>query len=274
MLVRESGELVGTIGGGRVELVTTEAAVGVAGGKPAVRIEHHLTRDLAMCCGGSMEMYLEPVAPSRDALVQVLEARAARRACALVTRLDGSPKRVEDFAPGSGRKPSLDGERFVEPVLPLERLVLFGGGHVAQAIGPLAQSVGFEVVVCDDGEVRELGEVPPWANALVDSFDPADVEAQLGPLGLGDYAIILTRDHAIDQRILEKIIDNDALSYLGLIGSLGKVERFHKRLEAKRLLTAQRWGRLHAPVGLDIGAETPEEIAVAVVAELVRERSR
>ncbi len=274
MLVRESGALVGTIGGGRVEHVTTEAAAGVASGGPAVRVEHHLTRDLAMCCGGQMEMYLEPVAPSRDALAQVLASRARRSACALVTRLDGSPKRVEDLAPGAGRKPTLDGDVLVEPVLPPERLVLFGGGHVAQAIGPLAQSVGFEVVVCDDGEVRELDEAPPWANTVVDSFEPADVEAELGSLGLGDYAVILTRDHSIDQRILEKIIDNEELSYLGLIGSLGKVERFRKRLEAKGLFTAERWARLHAPVGLDIGAETPEEIALAIVAELVRERSR
>jgi xanthine dehydrogenase accessory factor len=274
MLVREDGEIVGTIGGGRVEHEVVSAAREVAAGGPARRARWHLVRDLAMCCGGAMELYLEPVPQSRDALAQVLDAIAHRRRCALVTDLDGSPKRVEPLADGAGRKPALDGERLTEPVLPTDRLVLFGGGHVSRAIGPLASTVGFEVHVCDDGEVRELDEAPPWAASLIESFDLRDVERALGSLGVGDYVVILTRDHAIDQRILETIIVNEELAYLGLIGSRGKAGRFRRRLEAKGLLTPERWGRLHSPVGLDIAAETPEEIAVAVVAELVRERNR
>jgi xanthine dehydrogenase accessory factor len=273
MLVRADGGIVGTIGGGRIELDATREAADVARGGPARRMVRHLVRDLAMCCGGSMEVYLEPVAPSRDAIAAALDARARRRPCALVTRMDGSPKRIDTLADGA-RRPTVEGDVLVEPVLPAERLVLFGGGHVAQAIGPLARSVGFDVVVCDDGEVRELDAPPAWAAAVVDSFDPRDVERAIGPLGLGDYAVILTRDHAIDLRVLQAVIANEALAYLGLIGSRRKVERFRQQLEARGLLTPERWARLHAPVGLDIGAETPEEIAVSVVAELVRERAR
>jgi len=271
MLVRESGEIVGTIGGGRVELAAVEAALEVTRGGAARRVAHHLTRDLGMCCGGSMEVYIEPVAPSRDALARALAAAERRTPCELVTPLDGTGKRIA--SPSGTRAAHLEDDRFVEPLLPPERLILFGGGHVARAIGPLAAGVGFQVVVCDDGEVEEIAEAPPWASALVDSFEVRDVERALGPLGLGDYVVILTRDHAIDQRILEQILPNERLSYLGMIGSRGKVGRFRKRLEAKGLLTAERWARLHSPVGLDIAAETPEEIAVAIVAELIRERN-
>ena len=276
MLIRAGTDpaIVGTIGGGRIEVEAIEAGVQVARGAPARLLERHLVRDLAMCCGGSMELYIEPVAPSRVALEEVVAAAAARQPCLLVTPLDGSPKRVQRVAPGTRGRPAVEGGVFIEPVLPPERLVLFGGGHVACAIGPLAQHVGFEVTVCDDGEVRELDAPPPWASRLIPSFELVDVERALGRLGLGDYAIILTRDHAIDLRILEAVLPRDELAFLGLIGSRGKVARFHQRLVAKGVATPERWARLRSPVGLDIGAETPDEIAVAVVAELVRERHR
>src|SRR6185503_7421286 len=90
--------------------------------------------------------------------------------------------------------------------------------------------------------------------------------------------LIVTRDHAIDQQLLERLIGHDELGYLGMIGSRGKVGRFRKRLEARGLLDgelgAARWARLRAPIGLNVGAETPEEIAVAIAAELVAVRRR
>ena len=273
MLVRTDGSIVGTIGGGRIELDTIDAAREVAAGGAPRRLERHLVRDLAMCCGGSMELYIEPVAPSRGAIAAALAAVQQRTPIALVTPLDGAPKHTAPLPEGM-RKPRLDAERFVEPVLPPDRLVLFGGGHVARAIGPLAAAVGFEVVVCDDGEV-EQGALPAWAARAVDSFELSDAERALGPLGGGDFVVILTRDHALDQRILEQLLAREREpTYLGLIGSRGKVGRFRRRIEAKGLYDAGRWARLHAPVGLDIGAETPEEIAVAIVAELVAVRNR
>jgi xanthine dehydrogenase accessory factor len=114
---------------------------------------------------------------------------------------------------------------------------------------------------------------------VIESFDVAEVERTLGGLGGDDYALIITRDHAIDQRLLETLIVHDELHYLGMIGSLGKVGRFRKRLEAKGIVTdddvgAARWARLHAPIGLDLGSETPEEIAISIVAQLVALRRR
>lgn len=276
MLVAADGTTVDTIGGGRIELEVTGKAAQVAAGGPAQRVRHHLVRDLAMCCGGSMEVYIEPVAPSMPALRQALGYWEARQPVLLVTPLDGRPKSLREPSHPLPRQPLREGEHLLEPILPRERVVLFGAGHVTRAIGPLAASVGFEVVVCDDdetGAAATLGR-PGWVERVVESFDVRDVEAELGALGAGDYALVVTRDHAVDQAILERLLPNDGLTYLGLIGSRGKVGRFRKRLELKGIATPPRWARLHAPIGLDIGAETPEEIAVSVVAELVQIRNR
>lgn len=276
MLVSADGAITGTIGGGRIEHEATRVGAEVAAGAPAQRLRHHLVRDLAMCCGGSMELYVEPVAPSVPALRQVLAMYADRRPALLITPLDGGPKTVAAPATPAQREPVCEDERLIEPLWPPERVVLFGCGHVARAIAPRAAEVGFEVVVCDDddtGALTRLG-TPSWVTRTVDSFDPRDVEAAIGRLGWGDYVLVVTRDHALDERIIERVLANESITYLGMIGSRGKVGRIRKRLTARDETTNQRWARLHAPIGLDIGAETPAEIAVSVVAQLIHVRRR
>jgi xanthine dehydrogenase accessory factor len=168
-------------------------------------------------------------------------------------------------------------DAFVECLWPPDGVILFGLGHVTRAIGPALAAVGFEVVICDDNETGALDRDSAWAVDHAHSFELSDVERQLGSLGAGDFVIITTRDHADDQRILEQALRHPNLerwSYLGLIGSRGKIGRFRKRLVAKGLDDAAAWARLSAPIGVDIGAETPAEIAVAVAAELIALRSR
>jgi xanthine dehydrogenase accessory factor len=166
----------------------------------------------------------------------------------------------------------LDGDALREGIAAPERAIVFGCGHVARALGPLLPPLGFEVIVCDDGDTGALDNAPTWADRVVDSFDVGDLEKAIGPLGPGDHVLIVTRDHAVDQRLLEDLVGRD-VGYLGMIGSRGKVGRFRKRLEAKGL-DLSRWDRLRAPIGLDLGAETPEEIAIAIAAELVALRRR
>ncbi|HTE54639.1 MAG TPA: XdhC family protein [Kofleriaceae bacterium] len=278
MLVDTDGEIRGTIGGGRVELEAITLGVRVASGAPAARVKHHLVRDLAMCCGGSMELYVQPVAPSADVIAAALALWGARRPGRLVTRLEGSPMALEETSAHGPREPRLDGDRFEETLWPIDRAVLFGLGHVTRATGPILAGLGFEVVVCDDNETGVLdGELPPWASRVVASFELVDVVREIGPLGAADHVLILTRDHAVDQRILEQTLAHESLpelAYLGLIGSRGKVGRFHKRLVAKGIATPERWARLRAPIGIDIAAETPAEIAISVAAELVQVRHR
>jgi len=277
MVVGADGNSFGTIGGGRVEMEAVRAAAEVAGGAPARMVRHHLVRDLAMCCGGSMDVLVQPVAASERAIEGAIELAARRRPGLLVSRLDGAAMSFEERPAHAGRAPALDGERFAEPILPADRVVLFGIGHVARALGPVLAGLGFDMVVCDDNETGALdAAAPSWAQHTVDSFDLPDVERAIGPLGFADYLIITTRDHAIDQRILEQALLHPALeelAYLGLIGSQGKIGRFRKRLAAKGVATEERWRRLRAPIGLDIAAETPAEIAISVAAELIRLRN-
>jgi xanthine dehydrogenase accessory factor len=278
MLVFAGGRLVGTIGGGRIEKETLDAALPVARGEaPAQAVDRHLTHDLAMCCGGSMTLWIEPLGGARwKALDEVVRRQRARRASALVTTLGGpggGGKDVRDDHPViASRRAALDeAGRFAEPILPAPRLVLFGAGHVAHAVAPLAASVGFELAVCDEHEDWATSERFPGAT-LVDSYDAREAERALGGFGPGDHVIILTRDHAVDQAILEQLLARADLGSLGMIGSRGKLARFKKRLEAKAIGDDAAWARLRSPVGLDIAAETPEEIAVAIVAELVKTR--
>jgi xanthine dehydrogenase accessory factor len=274
MLVSRDGRQWGSVGGGAVEHAVVEVAVEVAGGAPARRVEHHLVRDLAMCCGGTMELYIEPLEPSLDVLRTAARRRQERQSSILFTTLDGSPKRIL-LESARRRHARVEGDELVEPVWPSPRLVLFGYGHLARAILPLAESLGFEGVVCDDNQTGAIDDMPPHCSTLVSSFALGDVEARLGRLGRHDYLLILTRDHAIDQRILEELLPlGDALEYLGLIGSLGKVGRFKKRILGKGMATEEEWKRLRAPMGLDIEAETPEEIAVSIMAELIARRNR
>jgi xanthine dehydrogenase accessory factor len=199
----------------------------------------------------------------------------------LVTPLDGGPLVVRPPAPDDPRAyhPVIHGDALVERVGSAERAILFGHGHVARQLGPLLAGLGFSVIVCDDGDTGALESPPAWADRVIESFDAREVEREVGGFGADDYVLVITRDHAIDQQLLEQLIGHDTLHYLGMIGSRGKVGRFKKRLEAKGIiddsdLGMAKWARLRAPIGVDIGAETPEEIAVAIAAELVACRRR
>jgi xanthine dehydrogenase accessory factor len=274
MAVADDGTQWGTIGGGRIEQVVTAAARQVAAGEPARVVRQHLVRDLAMCCGGSMEIVLTPAAPSRAAL----DALATAHARVLCTPLDGGPLVLREIRGGDppAHHPAVIDGVLVERIGASERAIIFGLGHVARALGPLLAGLGFEVIACDDGDTGALDAGPPWARRVIESFDVDEVEREVDGFTADDRVLIVTRDHAIDQLLLEKLIARDGLGYLGMIGSRGKVGRFRKRLEAKGLLEgergAARWARVRAPIGLDIGAETPEEIAVAIAAELVAVR--
>ncbi|MEO8699710.1 MAG: XdhC family protein [Kofleriaceae bacterium] len=276
MAVADDGEQWGTIGGGRIEQLVVAAAREVASGAPPRVVRQHLVRDLAMCCGGSMEIVLTPALPSREAIAEL----ATDKPCVLTTPIDGEAMTVRAPGPrdpGHHRAVLADG-MLVQRFGTGERAIVFGVGHVARNLGPLLANLGFEVIACDDDETGAVTAELPWASRVIASFDPAEIEREIGGFGKADHVLIVTRDHAIDQKLLERLIQHDELGYLGMIGSRGKVGRFRKRLEVKGLLDgdvgAARWARLRAPIGLDLGAETPEEIAIAIAAELVALRRR
>ena len=159
-------------------------------------------------------------------------------------------------------------EIFIEPVLPPALLFIFGAGHVAYNLYKVATLAGFEVVVVDDRESYANPERFPEAREVIaDDFDAVTARLHVPE---SSYIVIVTRGHRDDMRVLRWAVNAHA-RYLGMIGSKRKTISTYKELE-KEGIPAEKFANIHAPVGLEIGAVTPEEIAVAIVAEMIAER--
>ena len=172
---------------------------------------------------------------------------------------------ADDFAEESGLICGGQMEVYIEPLESSPHLYLVGAGHVSYHLGRLAATVGFRVHVIDDREKFSNAErFPDAIEVAVDNIpewlDKTEIPAQA-------YAVILTRGHRYDLDALRALAARD-LRYLGLIGSKAKVARLHDALRDEGM-RVEHPERLHAPVGLDIGAISPEEIAVSILAELI-----
>ena len=159
-------------------------------------------------------------------------------------------------------------EVFVEPVLPISTLYIFGAGHVAFSLYKVARMAGFDVVITDDRETYANRERFPDARDIyADEYET--VMSQLAPNDTS-YIVIVTRGHRDDMRVLRWAAETPA-RYVGMIGSQRKTISIYKELE-KEGIAAEKLARVYAPVGIDIGAITPEEIAISIVAELIARR--
>ena len=158
-------------------------------------------------------------------------------------------------------------EIFVEPILPRPLLYIFGGGHISSAVARIASVVGFSINVADDREAFSNTERFPMAEKLYTTYE--DAFAKIAP-NASSYLLIVTRGHRDDMRVLAWAVRTGA-RYIGMIGSKRKVLSVYKALE-KEGYSPEEFERVHAPVGLDIGALTPEEIAVSITAELIAVR--
>lgn len=159
-----------------------------------------------------------------------------------------------------------DGSLIAEPFFPEERMLVLGGGHIALPLVEFASKIGFSVTVVDDRpDFANARRFPSASGVICEAFEKAIAEFRVTP---NDYVVIITRGHRYDQTCLEKLLDGTEPFYTGMIGS-------HRRVGAvKELLLAQgcdkeRLGRVHSPIGLSIGAVTPEEISISILAEVI-----
>jgi xanthine dehydrogenase accessory factor len=216
MLVREDGSIVGTIGGGCVEADVWAAAKEVMAKesprKMTFQLNNEASYDNGLICGGTLEV-------------------------------------------------------FVEPVLPQPVAYIFGGGHISMALARSASAAGFAIVVIDDREQFANAERFPMAQELYTSY--SDAFERLSP-NVSSYLVIVTRGHRDDMRVLAWAVRTQA-RYVGMIGSKRKVLSVYQALE-KEGYAAEEFTRVYAPMGLEIGALSPEEIAVSITAELVAVR--
>jgi len=158
-------------------------------------------------------------------------------------------------------------EVFVEPILPPAMVYLFGAGHVALALAKAADAAGFGVTVVDDRETFANHERFPMATGIFTSYE----EAFRGIVpNRASYLVIASRGHRDDMGVLAWAVRTGA-RYVGMIGSKRKVLAVYAALEREGF-RAEEFEKVHAPIGLEIGARSPEEIAVSIVAELIAVR--
>jgi xanthine dehydrogenase accessory factor len=157
---------------------------------------------------------------------------------------------------------------FIEPIKSLPSLYIFGGGHISFFLARIGKMVGFRVVVVDDRQEFSNAERFPEADETISG----DMASTLPHLKINDaaYIVIVTRGHLHDAQVLEWASATPA-GYVGMIGSRKKVAAIFSLLKSKGL-TDEQLNRVHAPIGLSIGAETPEEIAVSIMAEIIQVR--
>jgi xanthine dehydrogenase accessory factor len=308
MVIRASQDIVGTIGGGLVEARVQEAARDTfKTGETrcfAFDMSGLNAADMDMICGGQVEVLLEFVAANKENRTVFNawhEALSTGRDCRLITPLPAGEQTVTPhercllhgdgicFGPvplsdnirqkllqqTEGLRhakvvPLEREEYFVEPCTVPTTLYLLGAGHVSQPTAALGSMVGFRTVVLDDREAFANQERFPEADDVraLPSFDGCIAAL---PIDRNSYVVIVSRGHMHDQDLLRQALQTEA-GYIGMIGSLGKRDKIYANLRAEGF-SQQVLDQVYSPIGLDIGAETPAEIAVSIIGELVRVRA-
>lgn len=285
MAVAASGEIAGSVSGGCVEGAVFEAAQDLLSGGSPKRLRYGVTDEMGwqvgLACGGTVEIYLEPLTSLHARLVDALAEDAS---VALVTDLergdhllawaDGrtvgadrlAPLLVDAFpGPSAERRMTPQGEVFVQVFAPPRTLTIVGAVHVAQPLVRLAQVIGFRVRVVDARRIFATRERFPTADELAVAWP----KEGLGPeyLRPQDGVVILTHDAKFDVPALE-IALRSSVGYIGLLGSQTTQLKRRSAL-VERGFTAEEMARIHGPVGLDLGGRGPEEIALAILAEII-----
>jgi xanthine dehydrogenase accessory factor len=215
MLVYENGIIDGTIGGGALEKKVIEQSLEVLKNNEAKTVIHNLVSELAMCCGGTVEL-------------------------------------------------------FIEPIMNRKKLYIFGAGHCGKALAKFAIDLDFGVTLIDERYDAVEGINLPECTIIQEHHATA-----IEQLGFDEhtYVVILTFDHSYDREILA-LTSKKKHRYIGMIGSARKVAIAKKNMIASNILTEQEVEKIDMPIGLDINAITPQEIAISILAKLIDERNK
>ena len=201
-----------------------------------------------------------------------LEAEVMREAAK--TLGEGKPRTIRyDLSQESSDVGMICGgnvEVYLEPIIPVPKVFIFGGGHVSLPVAHMSKMAGFGVSVIDDrSQFANPERFPEAEEVFAEEFSSALKKLRVNR---ESYLVIVTRGHAYDQEVLEWAMGTPA-RYIGMIGSRKKVQTVFDNLRAKGL-SPEKLEQVHAPIGIDIGSETPAEIAVSIVAEMIRERRK
>jgi len=294
MLVTPRGRLCGTIGGGAVEYRSEQIAAEILRTKrsrqESFRLFKNDVADLGMVCGGAVDVYFRYI-PAGDADVLALIDRCdgifdALEPSWFITELTGGGLSVfgrtqgllGDPVPQSvldalGTRPcqcEVEGKiYYCEKLLQPGRVYIFGGGHVAQALAPALIAADFPCVVLDDRPDFLRPEL--FGGAQTRKIDPEDISDVIAELGPYDYVCIMTRGHKDDMAVQRQVM-RSPVRYIGVIGS-AKKQRTVKEKILELGYAESEFEKVVSPIGLDIGAETPAELAVSITAQLIMVRA-
>ncbi|MGN6507521.1 MAG: XdhC family protein [Tepidisphaeraceae bacterium] len=254
MLVTSAGQILGTLGGGCVEAEVRQRALkqlhaGGSESEPVMsfRLDHDHGWDDGMWCGGILDVH-----------VQLLGGSAAAETFGAIARSLRSGESARVAIPEIG---------FEETLMPAPPLLIAGAGHVAEALATLASTLGFAVTVFDDRADALTERRFPRAKRVVGTID---LELARHAIDRHTFIVVVTRGHHRDAAALAGVIQSPA-RYIGMIGSKRKVRTILGSL-AEQGVDRETLARVHAPIGLEIGAVSVEEIAVSIAAELIAVR--
>ena len=214
MIVYADGSIYGSIGGGSIEREVAEMAVKqITLGKPA-KVSFNLGKDLGMHCGGTMEVYLEPLNP-------------------------------------------------------IQKLFIFGAGHIGKSLAGFARELGFSVTVFDPREGIFQDDAFTGCNLLNKDYFQAIEETFFDK---NTYVVIVTPKHIFDEDILAAVVRKPN-AYIGMIGSTRKVDLLKKRFLEEKILLQEELENIDMPIGIKFKAETPQEIAISILAKLIDVRN-
>ena len=310
LLVKDDGSGLGTLGGGCVEGDIWFAAKEMLrdGSGPEFK-DYYLNEDIAardgLVCGGTMYFYLEPLRRLEDFLPlgdEILEAYDGGEPVSLATVVNSSryPERLgaklllraDGMVSGTLGSETLDEpavevarriaqigntesistedgtEIFVEGFTTPPTLVMVGGGHVGKATADLAHLLGYRVYIVDDRPEFSNEQRFPYAEDTI--VIPYDQWSEQLSINVNSFVVVATRGHRYDDMALESALRTRA-RYIGLLGSRRKTLMIYRRL-LEQGITRERIGEVYAPIGLNIGALTPEEIAVSIMSEVIMVR--
>ncbi len=297
-IIDSTGSIWGTIGGGPLESEAQRRAMEAIRSQRSVVFDFNLDGTDAAAddraCDGTLRLLIDPVTTDgRCAYADVAEAMRRRERGVLLTTMAADAERASLQWLARGESPNAAHsviahaiesarttgapqyfseaaqEGLAEPLVPTPLLIISGGGHVGQAVAEQARLVGFDIVVVEDRpQFTEASLYPP--GVTVNRGKLADLLTEL-PVTQDVFIAIVGRGHAIDAEALAACIHKPA-AYIGMLGSRRKVALMRSDFLDSGKATAEQFDRVHAPIGLEIGAETVPEIATSIVAELVAVR--
>ena len=269
LCLRGDGLVAGSVSGGCVEDDLIERVRhGERVDKPSL-ITYGVTKEEAarfgLPCGGNLRLVQEPLR-AVDWIDEVLARTARHELVARTLRLDTGEVRVETATRGEAFQ--FDGQQLRALFGPRWRLLMVGAGQLSRVLAQMALALDFEVICCDPREEYHLTWDVPGTTFSKAMPDDLVLELQLDP---HSAVVALTHDPKLDDMVLLEALKSPAF-YVGALGSRGNTAKRKERL-AMFDLTPAEIGRLHGPVGLDLGSKTPAEIAVSVIAEIVAVRN-